>query len=292
MVIFCFAEKNAVHRKVAKKVPTDANRVRLTLAALRASNDTTPGDTLRFVRTIAAAMAITPAGAIAAPSPPAAADTGPAPTFQDAVRLGEAQLRARLIDPDSAHIEWPYNFISGSLKSMLSKRRAGFFTCGRVNAKNRMGGYTGQSWFLIIENSGVVTELDIGEGDGLDAATVSCNNFVKHGALPAAPTSATAPSEALQTLQGAVDASAAAVVAGGGLGVAFLTAPAGIVIMAVGKGTLAERSGLKAGQVVQSVNGIDLRGMPAPAVTAVIKALPKSSTLALAGGGAVIVSRP
>ena len=123
---------------------------------------------MRFVRTIAAALAIAPAGALAAPSPPTAADFGPAPTFQDAVRLGEAELRARLIDPDSAHVEWPYNFISGSLKSMFSKRRAGFFTCGRVNAKNRMGGYTGQSWFLIIENSGIVTELDIGGDDGID----------------------------------------------------------------------------------------------------------------------------
>lgn len=225
---------------------------------------------------------------LAAPAP-STADVGPVPVFQDAVRIGEGELRQRLIDPDSAKIEWPYNFISGSLKSMFSKRRAGFFTCGRVNAKNRMGGYTGQSWFLIIENSGVVTELDIGDADGIDAATVSCDDFVKHGTLPAAPAVASDPSQALQSV---ADASAAAAAAGGGLGVAFLPASAGVVIMAVGKGTLAERSGFKAGQVVQSVNGIDLRGMPAPAVTAVIRALPKASTFALAGGGAVIVNRP
>ena len=238
-----------------------------------------------------AAMVIAPVGALAAPTPPAAADTGPAPTFQDAVRLGEAEIRARLIDPDSAHIEWPYNFVSGSLKALLGKRRAGIFTCGRVNAKNRMGGYTGQSWFLIVENSGVVTMLDMGQSDGVDTATASCAAFVKNGQLPPAPALASAPGQALQAFRGVADTSAAAAAAGGGLGVAFLPAPAGVVIMAVGKGTLAERSGFKAGQVVQSVNGIDLRGMPAPAVTAVIKALPERATFVLAGGGTIDVAR-
>ena len=160
-----------------------------------------------------ALVAFSPARAV---PPPAPSDVGPVPTFQDAVRLGETSLRASLIDPDSAHIEWPYNFVSGSLKALLGKRRAGFFTCGRVNAKNRMGGYTGQSWFLIVENSGVVTMLDMGQSDGVDTATASCAAFVKNGQLPPAPALASAPSQALQAFLGVADASAAAAAAGGG----------------------------------------------------------------------------
>ena len=84
----------------------------------------------------------------------------------------------------------PYNFYRYALKSMFCKRRTGFFTCGLVNAKNSMGSFSGKSWFLVMENGGQVTELDIGERDGMDTATISCDDFVKHGALSPAPASA------------------------------------------------------------------------------------------------------
>lgn len=246
--------------------------------------------------TLAAAL-LCPTAARANPAPPTPAELGPTPTFDDAVRIGEAALRSRLIDPDSARIEWPYNFIGGALKSMLSKRRTGFFTCGLVNAKNAMGGYSGKSWFLILENGGQVTELDIGETDGMDPATISCESFVKHGSLSPAPATAQlagavpkAPS--LQDFQLASDASAASAAASGGFGIAFLPTPAGAVIMSVAKNSTAERAGLKAGQVIQSVNGIDLRGMPAPAAMAVIRGLPKEASFVMVGIGTIKVSRP
>ena len=54
----------------------------------------------------------------------------------------EAALRARLIDPDSAKIEWPYGFLYGTWKPPFSKRIEGYWTCGLINARNRMGAYT------------------------------------------------------------------------------------------------------------------------------------------------------
>ena len=250
-----------------------------------------------ILRLAAVATLVVPVAVHAAPTAPTAAEIGPAPSFADAVRIGEAELRNRLIDPDSAHIEWPYNFIGGSLKSMFSKRRSGFFTCGFVNAKNRMGGFTGKSWFLIMENAGTVTELDIGEADEIDAATISCNDFVKHESLPPSPASVTAspspsPVTTFEGFQRASDASAAAAALSGGLGISFLPTPAGAVIVAVAKNSVAEEAGFRPGQVIQSVNGIDLRGMPVPAAIAVIRGLPKNSTFVMAGAGSIKVSRP
>lgn len=76
----------------------------------------------------------------------------------------------------------------------------------------------------------------------------------------------------------------------GGIGVGFIPAPAGIVIMAVAPGSAAEAAGFKTGQVIQSVNGIDLRGMPSEAVATVIKGQTLPATFMLAGGGKLKVA--
>src|SRR3569623_1930752 len=196
-------------------------------------------------------------------------DPGPDPTWERAVPLAEVAIRNSLIDPQSALIGWPYNFIRGTMKAPRGRRRAGWYTCGWVNAKNRMGGYTGRVWFLVMINSGVVTELDIGTVDGLDPASVTCPDLVKRGMLPTAPAPVasamtanpvTAPvtKEAFQATanKGAADAAAR-----GGIGITYQATPYGAFIVAVAPGSPAERAELKPGEVIESINGIAIKGL-------------------------------
>jgi len=95
-------------------------------------------------------------------------------------RNSETSLRARLIDPDSARIEWPYGFTYGTWKPILSKRVEGYWTCGSINARNRMGGYTGSTSFVVVlDPNGLVQFVDMGEARDFDFVTNQCNGSVK-----------------------------------------------------------------------------------------------------------------
>ena len=95
-------------------------------------------------------------------------------------RNSETSLRARLIDPDSARIEWPYGFTYGTWKPILSKRVEGYWTCGSINARNRMGGYTGSTSFVVVlDANGLVQFVDMGEARDFDFVTSQCNSSVK-----------------------------------------------------------------------------------------------------------------
>jgi hypothetical protein len=220
-------------------------------------------------------------------------DPGPAPTWQDGVSLTEASLKATLIDPDSAHIEWPYDFTGGTLKAMFGKTRPGWFTCGRVNAKNRMGGYTGRSWFLVEIYQGAVTQLDIGNGDQIDVASVECEQLLKKGMLRPAPTSAgvstSAAAPSPSQYAAAASANAQVAMARGGLGISFAPSPVGATLMAVAPGSPAEKAGLKPGETIDALNGISLKGMSASTMIEVLHNAPASVTVSVVGVGEVKV---
>jgi hypothetical protein len=231
---------------------------------------------------------------LAAAAAPAAIDPGPAPSWDEAVAIGNQAILSRLIDPDSARIAWPYTLFGGSLKGLFSKRQTGWITCGLVNARNRMGGYTGNAPFLIVIRDRQVISLEIGQVDEIDTASATCPDLIKKGLIhpsgaPAEPmpVATAAPSAVQAGVAGAVAAAEQ-----GGLGISFITSDAGLVLVAVAPGSAAASAGLKPGQVIQSVNGIDLRGMAQPAALAVLKGLPKSAELELAGGAKARVSRP
>lgn len=74
----------------------------------------------------------------------------------------ESHILKQLVDPDSARFEWPYEFINGSWKpDAFQKRMTGLITCGYVNSKNRMGGYTGRMAFSVVMDDGVISHLSI-----------------------------------------------------------------------------------------------------------------------------------
>lgn len=207
-------------------------------------------------------------------------DYGAQPTWDDFKAIGERALRASLVDPDSARIEWPYIAVQGSLKPFLSRTAHGYWTCGLINARNRMGGYTGAMFFLIMQKNGAVTSLDIGQVGGSDTATITCSDALKKGNLRPAPAPAPVPPASVNP------AAAPKVTAQAGVDLTMV--PQGAYIAAVRAGSIAERSGLKVGQVIAAVNGIPVAGMAQATVIAMLDAA-RSAKLTIAGQGEVIL---
>lgn len=101
-------------------------------------------------------------------------------------RAAEKAVVSRLIDPESARIEFPYGFMNGTWKPVFQKKIEGYWTCGRVNAKNRMGGYTGSTSFVVVLNpSGGVQYVELGTGKDFDILSAQCANSAH--VLPPAP---------------------------------------------------------------------------------------------------------
>lgn len=100
--------------------------------------------------------------------------------LRDAAERG---VRGRLIDPQSAIIEMPYDFIYGSWSPSFSNSRyEGYMTCGTVNAKNRMGGYTGSTYFIsVVGDNGVekFTDMDSGTSEYIRPVDQACEKLTK-----------------------------------------------------------------------------------------------------------------
>lgn len=122
-------------------------------------------------------LSLLAAAPIALASP---ADNGPEPTVAQAEQL----VKARLADPYSAHFIWPYEFTPGPFKWPLSKTKPGWFTCGKVNAKNAYGGYVGENWFFLQAKDGqeVILSLDHPGKVFMDAES-TCSDLIKTGLL-------------------------------------------------------------------------------------------------------------
>jgi len=82
----------------------------------------------------------------------------PAPDFADVTRKGSNILLGELFDPSSAQFSWISGYSWGYLKPLLGRRDFGWIACGRLNAKNRMGGYVGaKPVFIFVNAAGTVT---------------------------------------------------------------------------------------------------------------------------------------
>lgn len=79
------------------------------------------------------------------------ADYGPKP--EDSEEIAERFVRGHLVDPDGArfsHSTWsPVQGYSGTGFMGAGDAEFGWVHCGQVNARNRMGGYTGREWFYV-----------------------------------------------------------------------------------------------------------------------------------------------
>ena len=138
------------------------------------------------MRTIViAAMLALPVVAKGLPSPP---DYGPAVSYEDGVKAGEAYIKKELLDPYSAVFEWPYTFVEFDEKVPLFKRTTGYATCFTYNAKNSYGGYIGVHTYRIMIKDGVV--IDYAQVSDLRFVPDICKELVnKYGmsAVTSAP---------------------------------------------------------------------------------------------------------
>ena len=95
-------------------------------------------------------------------------------------RNAEAALSLKLVDPDSARFTWPFGFTYGTWKPLLDKRIEGYWTCGLLNARNRMGGYTGSTSFVVVlDRSGSVRFADMGSSGDYDVLSIQCSKSLK-----------------------------------------------------------------------------------------------------------------
>ncbi len=97
-------------------------------------------------------------------------------------QLGEEAIRNSLVDPDSIQLKWSEKSFIPIVSFQpcprpFCKTIAGplSFGCGMVNAKNRMGGYTGYEWFyVLIRNGSVVFYLADNPSDPSPLARITC----------------------------------------------------------------------------------------------------------------------
>jgi len=188
--------------------------------------------------------------------PAAKVEYGPAPNWVRYKELGESAIRAMLLDPESARFTWTYGYRRDGFQPFATHKRYGYATCGYVNAKNRMGGYTGQTAFVVVIDYDRVVYAEIGKPSGSDMLSEACDEAAAAGKFPEVSTMPSAqPSTSIV-----------------GLGLAIETHPKGILVSSVTPGGVAALSGIKQGAVLSRFNGIALSGMGADVLQRLVEA--------------------
>lgn len=103
-------------------------------------------------------------------------DTTPVtePSLEEFSAWAEPAIRAKLVEPETATIEWPYGFEQGE---------DGPATCGRVNAKNRIGGYPGHAYVLITYKPGSTPEFVMDDVMEPGDVAARCKESILQGRL-------------------------------------------------------------------------------------------------------------
>ena len=117
--------------------------------------------------------------AVAAAAATAFGDDAPAPA--DLHAAAEAAVKSSLIDPDSAEFRSEGDAVMNWMKNGIFGRKVEGpinLVCGQFNSKNRMGGYSGYSWFFAAFKDGKLlwTNLDDATDPGPGVAYYTCKN--------------------------------------------------------------------------------------------------------------------
>lgn len=189
---------------------------------------------------------------------------GPTPDWQAFRERGERGVFSRLIDPDSAKIMWLGGYHKGGFQPFLQRKVEGYVGCGLVNARNRMGGYTGDRAFVVVIDNDLLLYSEI---DSSENGTVArqCLTALQGGLLPPVPTASTP----------AKPSSAS--------GLTLRAMPEGAYVSTVAPGSVADKAGLRPGMVIETINAISLQGM-GEAMVKVIDAAGTGASLGLIGG--------
>lgn len=211
-------------------------------------------------------------------------DPGPRPSEQEFVEKATQKLLSSFFDPSAAVVEWPNGLAGGWWKPILSKKIPGWFTCGRVNGKNRMGGYVGFHSFVAVMYNGSVVYTEVGSGN-YDLLEAQCLKAVSNGILPSGPliTEASAPAAAPPPPANGFAPT---------LGFQFSDNVGGIQVDAVTPGSVAEAAGLSTGIVIKSINGLSLPSLDFSTKVKLFEAAGNGSTLTKDDGSDVVMKRP
>ncbi|MFL6759455.1 PDZ domain-containing protein [Sphingomonas sp.] len=223
------------------------------------------------------------ASAVRAKKPEEPIDPGPRPTDQEFVEKATQSLLASFFDPSAAVVEWPNGLAGGWWKPFLSKKIPGWFTCGRVNGKNRMGGYVGFHDFVAVMHDGAVAYTEVGSGN-YDLIAAQCQKAIASGLIPTVPLETKAVAEAAP----APPANGFAPL----LGFQFTDDATGVRIDAVTPGSVADAAGLKEGAVIQKVNGVALASLDFSTKAKLFEAADAGATLSSSDGTDVLMKRP
>lgn len=227
----------------------------------------------------AAALALAALG-LAAASPALAAkndsdvDYGPAPSWERFKALGEEAVRGGLVDPYSAVFEWPWAYRMGPYKPILSRTIHGYMTCGLVNARNRMGGYAGRVYFVVIVKYDTVIYYNIGR-DPPDLMSEMCIKAQLFGSATMAPADVPLPPPPNH-------------------GMTLLADPAGLRVERLIPGGRGEAAGVKPGMVIAKINNISLVGVSEPIAAQIVGNLSLDGTvrLEMTDGAVITLVRP
>jgi hypothetical protein len=213
-------------------------------------------------------------------------DPGPRPTDQEFVEKTTQSLLSSFFDPSAAIVEWPNGLAGGWWKPIFSKKIPGWFTCGRVNGKNRMGGYVGFHSFVAVMHDGAVAYTEVGSGN-YDLVESQCQKALASGLLPAGPLVTKAASEPAPAVLAAPASGFAPL-----LGFQFSDDASGVRIDAITPGSVAEAAGLARGAVIQQVNGVALGTLDFGTKSKLFEAADAGATLSMSDGTAVLMKRP
>lgn len=210
-------------------------------------------------------------------------DPGPPPSsFEDYKRLAETSLLQSFFDPSSAQIQWDRGVVGGYWKPPFERKVAGWFTCGLVNGRNRMGGYVGFRRFVVVEREGTVVFSAVSTGDNIDFIDLGCQKAISSGVLSvAAISSTTSPPPAQQSDPNA-----------GRFGFAIKIVPAGLAIAAIEKDSAADKAGLKVGMIISHINGIPLAGFDELTIIKMLKAVAGETSFRVIGREEIKVTKP
>jgi len=234
----------------------------------------------RSIRALALTMTL--ALTIAAKKPEAPIDPGPRPTDEQFRAAGEQAILAGFFDPSSAQIQWDQGLAGGYWKPVLQGKVPGWFTCGLVNGKNRMGGYVGFRRFVVVMKDDAVVFSAIGDGKNYDFVSLGCQKAMQQGLFPAPGASGSA---STGTAVPDIPDNAPR------FGFDVTNVPDGAYLSIVMPGSAAANAGLVTGMVITKINGVGLRGFDLVTMQKLIKGTEGEMTLAIVGHADVKLSR-
>lgn len=204
-------------------------------------------------------------------------DVGPAPDFEAARAATEAAIKSTMFDPDSAQFQWDYGFTGGYWKPVLQGKKWGWWTCGRVNGRNRLGGYVGFQAFAVVMRNGQIVHYQVGDGSKYDFTEIQCANALKQGLL-------------VRRVDGAPAKPAPVAERPVVLGFRYTVVPDGAYVSEVVPESPAAKAGLTPGMVISRLNAIPVKGFSQEALDAVFGAVQQEATLSIIGRGDVKIS--